>query len=81
MGNRSPTTRRFGKDMLYCSAGEPAGSCVTWGNKRRTYLHAESGHNFHSLYLTQGTEASDAHKADFWAEVERRAPKDARPGF
>ncbi len=76
-----PTNRGYGKDMLYCSGGEPAGSCVTWGNKRKAYLHAERDSSFHSLYLTQGTEASDAYKAAFWAEVERQAPKDARPSF
>ncbi|MEO7178770.1 MAG: hypothetical protein ABIW83_07990 [Allosphingosinicella sp.] len=76
-----PTHHGYGKDMLYCSAGERAGSCVTWGNKRKTYFHAESDSSFHSLYLTQGAEASDAYKAAFWAEVERRAPKDARPSF
>jgi hypothetical protein len=75
-----PTVRPFGKDMLYCSAGEPAGSCVT-GNKRKTYLHAESGYKIHSLYLAEGAEASETRKAAFWAEVERRAPKDARPSF
>jgi hypothetical protein len=76
-----PTVRPFGKDMVYCSAGEPAASCVTLGNKRKTYLHAESGYKIHSLYLAEGTDASEAHKAAFWAEVERRAPKDARPSF
>jgi hypothetical protein len=67
--------------MLYCSAGEPAGSCVTSGNKRKTYLHAESGYEIHSLYLAEGTDVSEASKAAFSAEVERRAPKDARPSF
>ena len=76
-----PTVRPFGKDMLYCSAGEPAGSCVTFGNKRKTYLHAESGYKIHSLYLAEGADASEARKAAFSAEVERRAPKDARPSF
>ena len=76
-----PTVRPFGKDMLYCSAGEPAASCVTLGNKRKTYLHAESGYKLHTLYLSEGADASEAHKAAFWAEVERRAPKDARASF
>jgi hypothetical protein len=76
-----PTVRPFGKDMLYCSAGEPAGSCVSLGNKRKTYLHAESGYKNHSLYLAEGADAAEARKAAFWAEVERRAPKDARPSF
>jgi hypothetical protein len=76
-----PTSRPYGKDMLYCSPGEAAARCVTGGNKLKTYLQAESGYSFHSLYLAHGTEASDASKAAFQAEVERRAPKDARPSF
>jgi hypothetical protein len=75
------TVRPFDKDMLYCSANEPAASCVTLGNKRKAYLHAETGHAIHSLYLAEGADAAEAHKTAFWAEVERRAPKDARPSF
>jgi hypothetical protein len=76
-----PTVRSFGKDMLYCSAGEPAASCVTLGNKQKPYLHAESGYKIHTLYLAEGADASEARKGAFRAEVERRAPKDARPSF
>lgn len=77
----SPTIRQYGQDMLYCSAGEAAKDCVTWTNKRRPYLHAEADYSLHTLYLAGGTEASDANKAAFAAEVERRAPKDAKPSF
>jgi hypothetical protein len=76
-----PTTRGFSKDLLYCSPGEAAASCASSENKRKPYLHAESDHTLHSLYLAQGTEASYAWKTAFWAEVERRAPRDARPSF
>jgi DNA/RNA-binding domain of Phe-tRNA-synthetase-like protein len=76
-----PTARGFSKEMLYCSDGEPAASCLPWVNKRKTYLQAETGAQVHSLYLVQGTEAAEAYKAAFSAEVERRAPRDARPSF
>jgi|GEM_PF-5665152 len=76
-----PSNRGFGNVMLYCSDGEPIESCVPWSNKLMTYLFAESDDSFHSLYLAEGTEASAMHKAAFAAEVERRAPRDARPSF
>jgi hypothetical protein len=77
----SPTNRVFGKDMLYCSAGEAVKNCVTWGSRQKPYLYAEAHPVLHSLDLAYGNEASDAAKAAFSAEVERRAPKDARPAF
>lgn len=76
-----PTIRQFGKDMLYCSLDEPAKTCVTWANQRGAYLHAKADYTFHSLYMAGGEKASDERKAAFRAEVERRAPKDAKPSF
>lgn len=72
-------THRSGADMFFCSKGETA--CLPWANKRRAYLTAANAYSFHELYLAYGQDANEASSAAFKAEVERRAPKDAKPTF
>ena len=64
---------------LYCSGGET--SCQKGTNQDLPYLAADQDYTLFTIEMMTGAKATDDLRAQFDAEVERSAPKDAKASF